>query len=97
MRPEPIRVRCRQRVPPLPQNRLERMPATGLAARVGQRLRGPVGQSQHPVGLRQQHRAAVGGDRAAGKRGLHEATFAAWKANGFQITIRHGRSPSISA
>ena len=44
-----------------------------------------------------QHRAAVRGDRAAGKRGLHEAALAAWKTNGFQITIRHGRSPSISA
>ncbi len=87
----------RQRVHPLPDHRRKRMPATGLAARIGQRLRGPVGQSQHPVGLPQQHRATVGSDRAPGKRGLHEAALAVWKSDGMRITICHGRSPSISA
>ena len=81
----------RQGIHPLPHHRPERMSATRLAAGVGQRLRGAFGQSQHPVGLAQQHCAAVGGDGSAGKTGLHKATFAAWKTNGFQITIRHGQ------
>ena len=67
------------------------MPATGPAARVGGRGRGFAGQAQHPIGLAQQHRAAIGGDVAAGEGGLHKAALAAWKTDRFPITIRHGR------
>ena len=87
----------RQRVHPLTEHCRQRMQATGLAAPVGRALRDPAGKSRHPVGLPQQHCAAVGVDGAAGKRSPHVATLTAWKANGFQITIRHECCTSISA
>lgn len=86
----------RQRVHPLTEHCRQRMQTTGLAAPVGRALRDPAGKSRHPVGLPQQHRGAVRGHGAVGKRGFQKATLAAWKANGSQITIRHECCPSIS-
>ena len=76
-----ILVSQRQAENPLPEHRPGRVPATGLAAWIVQNPRRLLGQSQHQIRLPQQHRAAVGSDRAAGKTGFHLAYFTAWKTN----------------
>ena len=86
-----VLVSQRQAENPLPELRPGRVPATGLAAWIVQNPRRLLGQSQHPIRLPQQHRAAVGSDRAAGKTGFHLASFTAWKTNKLWVTICHGQ------
>ena len=54
---------------PLPDHRPGRVQATGLVAWIVQNPRHLLGQSQHPIQLPQQHRTAVGSNRATGKKG----------------------------
>ena len=63
-----VLVSQRQAENPLPEHRPGRVPATALTVWIVQNPRCLLGQSQHPVRLPQQHRAAVGSDCAAGKR-----------------------------
>ena len=81
-----------QAIDALAQQRLLGMLKQGRVARIGQRLRDGLGESQPTIQLAQQRQPAVAGHIPARKTGGDEPLFYGWKFEKLWVTNCAGRS-----
>ena len=84
-----ILVAQREAVDALPQQTDLLMGDQLRGARIGQRRIQRTGQPKAPIGLAQEHHAAVAGDLAALKTRLDFTPIEAWKLKQFVVTVWH--------
>ena len=83
----------RQTIQALPYQAGQIVQTTGTTARISDRMRYRLAQSEPAIGLLQQQYAAVTGDIATGESSFDPAAFTGWKVKRVLGTFCHGQSP----